>query len=150
PPLSSSTARAIETHVFPAEQRLWWRNADLEKSSPRALIASLQQQPKLRFLRLIQRADDFSALVGLAARPEVERNARGTDGVSLLWDVCQVPDFRKLMLDDHASLLAEIFLQLTGPRGRLEEDWLRERVERIDDVDGDIDALLMRMAFIRT
>jgi ATP-dependent RNA helicase SUPV3L1/SUV3 len=150
PPLSSATSRAIETHVFPSEQRVWWRNSDLDKTSARALVASLQQQPKHRFLRLVQRADDFSALVGLVSRPEVEQRARGAEAVALLWDVCQIPDFRKLMLDDHTSLLADIYLQLAGPSGRLDEKWIGERVERVDDVDGDIDALLMRMAFIRT
>jgi ATP-dependent RNA helicase SUPV3L1/SUV3 len=150
PPLSSSTTRAIEMHVFPAEQRLWWRNADLDKSSARALVASLQQQPRQPFLRLVQRADDFSALTGLVARPEIEQRARGSEAVGLLWDVCQIPDFRKLMLDDHTSLLADIYLQLAGPTGRLDESWINERVGRVDDVDGDIDALLMRMAFIRT
>jgi ATP-dependent RNA helicase SUPV3L1/SUV3 len=150
PPLSSSTTRAIEMHTFPAEQRLWWRNADLDKTSARALVASLQQQPKQPFLRLVQRADDFSALTGLVSRPEIEQRARGSEAVGLLWDVCQIPDFRKLMLDDHTSLLADIFLQLAGPTGRLDETWIDERVGRVDDVDGDIDALLMRMAFIRT
>jgi ATP-dependent RNA helicase SUPV3L1/SUV3 len=150
PPLSSPTSRAIESHLFPAEQRLWWRSADLDKSSARALVASLQQQPKQRFLRLVQRADDFSALVGLVSRPDVEQRARGSEAVALLWDVCQIPDFRKLMLDDHTSLLSDIFLQLAGPSGRLDEGWMGERVDRVDDVDGDIDALLMRMAFIRT
>jgi ATP-dependent RNA helicase SUPV3L1/SUV3 len=150
PPLSSATSRAIEMHTFPVEQRLWWRNADLDKSSARALVASLPQQPKRSYLRLVQRVDDFSALVGLVARPEIEQRARGSEAVGLLWDVCQIPDFRKLMLDDHTSMLADIFLQLAGPTGRLDERWINERVGRVDDVDGDIDALLMRMAFIRT
>jgi ATP-dependent RNA helicase SUPV3L1/SUV3 len=64
--------------------------------------------------------------------------------------VCQIPDFRKLMLDDHSDLLADIFLQLSGTLGRLDEDWISEHIRRIDDVEGDIDALLMRMAFVRT
>ena len=84
------------------------------------------------------------------SRPDVEQRARGSEAVGLLWDVCQIPDFRKLMLDDHTSLLSEIFLQLAGPSGRIDESWIGERVDRVDDTDGDIDALLMRMAFIRT
>jgi ATP-dependent RNA helicase SUPV3L1/SUV3 len=68
----------------------------------------------------------------------------------LLWQVCQIPDFRQLQLDDHFKLLRAVFLQLTGPRGRLEKDWIARHLERLSELQGDIDTLLARMAFIRT
>jgi len=43
-----------------------------------------------------------------------------------------------------------VFLQLTGPRGRLEKDWIARHLERLSELQGDIDTLLARMAFIRT
>ena len=47
--------------------------------------------------------------------------------VRLLWDVCQIPDFRKIMPDHHAAFLRQVFLHLTGEDGRLPEDWCGRR-----------------------
>ena len=67
----------------------------------------------------------------------------------LLWDVCQVPDFRKVMSDQHAKLLAQIFPYLEGG-GRLPADWVEGHVNRLDRIDGDIDTLVARIAHVRT
>src|SRR6185369_10925175 len=47
-------------------------------------------------------------------------------------------------------LLAEVFLQLTGPRGVLDPDWMARRVDETSDPGGDLDTLLTRIASIRT
>jgi ATP-dependent RNA helicase SUPV3L1/SUV3 len=70
--------------------------------------------------------------------------------VELLWDVCQIPDYRQLTLDVHIRLLQSLFAQLARPSGWLDPDWVRRHVERLDNPAGDIDTLTMRMAFIRT
>ena len=101
-------------------------------------------------LTLVRRAEDFESLLQLAAREDVRAIARGRGAVELLWAVCQIPDFRKLLLDGHVNLLAEIFRQLCAGAGRLEPEWMRERIDRIDDVDGGIDTLMTRIAFVRT
>jgi ATP-dependent RNA helicase SUPV3L1/SUV3 len=46
--------------------------------------------------------------------------------------------------------LQEIFGQLSSARGRLDPDWMRQRIRQLDDVDGDIDTLMNRIAFVRT
>src|SRR6185503_4266610 len=58
--------------------------------------------------------------------------------------------FRRLLLESHVALLAEIFAQLSRPAGVLDEDWMAARVAEIDDERGDIDTLLARIASIRT
>ena len=35
----------------------------------------------------------------------------------MLWAVCRVPDYRKLLVDAHSQLLTRLYLQLTGPQG---------------------------------
>ncbi len=150
PPLPGSVARAIERHRFCSERKIQWRNDDLDVTSVDALVASLRRKPFARCLTLVQRAVDEDALVELAANPEIAQRARGVEATKLLWEVCSIPDFRQLLLDDHVGLLREIFLQLSGPRGRLDADWMDQRITRIDDVEGDLDTLLARMAFIRT
>ena len=55
----------------------------------------------------------LSALVArLAAMDDMRARAQGTEAVSLLWQVCQIPDFRKLLEESHVRLLQEIFEQL--------------------------------------
>ncbi len=148
-PLPPPVASALEKHRFPEVRQLFWRNADLDMSSVDALIASLEHRPERAQLRVAGRADDHAALAVLAARPGVRELAQGPEAVALLWDVCRIPDFRKLTLDYHVGLLAELFEQLAARR-RIDPEFMRRRIERIDDVEGDIETLLARMAFIRT
>ena len=149
-PLDPRVARAIEQHRFAPEQRLYYRNSDLDVSSLDALAASLKRPPPDRCLVPIDTAEDAVALASLSARPDIRERATAPSRVELLWNVCRVPDFQQLMLGQHIELLAEIYLQLTGSAGRLDEDWMARRIARIDQPSGDIDMLLARLAFIRT
>ena len=150
PPLSDDVVFALENHQFPVIRRIVWRNSDLDLSSVDALLASLRQKPRLGCLRLVDRAEDYDALVQLVAMPEVRTRAQDPERVELLWTVCQIPDFRQLLMESHVRLLAELFLQLSGPRAAIHTDWMASRIQRIDDVNGDIDTLMTRIAFIRT
>src|SRR5690606_21918108 len=73
----------------------------------------------------------------------------GPAGTRLLWDVCQIPDFRKVTLAEHASLCVRI-LRFLQEGGGIPTDWLARQIERIDRTEGDIDALSKRLAYIRT
>jgi ATP-dependent RNA helicase SUPV3L1/SUV3 len=150
PELTPRIAGAIENHRFSPVERLVWRNTQLDTSSIEALIASLTRRPEHTLLRLVETAEDFSALQALAARPEIRSRAQGSEAVALLWEVCQIPDFRKLLEDSHVRLLGEIYLQLSGPGERIDRAWMDGHIARLDDVRGDIDILMRRIAFIRT
>jgi ATP-dependent RNA helicase SUPV3L1/SUV3 len=82
--------------------------------------------------------------------PEIAALAHGHDAVSLLWEVCRIPDFRKTMVDQHVRLLAAIYCHLMGPASLLPEAWVGRMVDRLDRSDGDIDTLATRIAHIRT
>jgi ATP-dependent RNA helicase SUPV3L1/SUV3 len=129
---------------------VFWRNTDLDLRSLDGLTASLARRPPHACLELVTDAEDTRALARLAADPEIAARCRSAPNVALLWQVCQIPDYRQLQLDDHWKLLRAVFLQLTGPRGRLEKDWIARHLERLSELQGDIDTLLARMAFIRT
>lgn len=148
--LAPRVVRAIEDHRFPTARRVMWRNRELDFASLDALIASLYRRPLRRGLRLATRGADRDALCRLALDAGVRDRAGGEPGVRLLWDVCQIPDYRQLVPEDHAQLLGDVFRQLTGPAGRLGADWLAERIDRLDRTGGAVDDLLARLAFIRT
>ena len=148
--LGDETAAAIEAHHFPPVRRVRWRNADLDRSSLDALLGSLGKRPRHACLLFHGEAEDAAALSRLAQDPEVRARARGEESVTLLWEVCKIPDFRRLLFESHVALLAEIFAMLTGPRGVIDSDYVAERVREIDDGAGDIDTLVARMAAVRT
>jgi len=149
PPLAHSIVQQIEQHRFAPIERLVWRSSDLEFTSIDALMASLRQRPTRPELRLVERADDADALAELALMPEIREAAEGADMVALLWDVCRIPDFRKLLEGSHLRLLSAIFLQLAR-RGKLEPEWMDRRIRGLDDDEGDIEALMSRISFVRT
>jgi ATP-dependent RNA helicase SUPV3L1/SUV3 len=150
PALAPATVRALERHRFPTDERVLWRSRDLDFASPPALIASLRRRPPQPYLVLKDDADDFRALESLARDPEVIERARGPERVALLWEVCQIPDFRQLALDDHFQLCRAVFLQLSTARGKIETDWIAAQLQRLDDVQADLETLLARMSAVRT
>lgn len=147
--LADDIAFSVENHRFAPVRQAMWRNADLDMSSIAALLTSLGARPRRPGLHLVHGAADQAVLEILAERDDVKARTRTRPGVELLWDVCRIPDFRKLLAEHHAVLLAEIFVQLSD-RQRLDPDFMDERIERLEDTTGDIDDLMMRMDFIRT
>lgn len=146
--LNVDTVRAIEGHDFPPVRRLVWRSSDLDFSSADALITSLARpSPDPRFVR-VEQSDDFDILRSLTGRREIRERASAERELRLLWEVCQVPDYRKLMLVRHLGLLAEVFAQLVD-HGRIDADWIEGNVRRIDRLDGEVDTLTARLSAIR-
>jgi ATP-dependent RNA helicase SUPV3L1/SUV3 len=127
-----------------------WRNSDLDFRDVEALVASLRVRPHHGALRLVAQADDYDALLQLSRRDDVRALARSPELVEQLWEVCRVPDFRKLALGHHVQLLATIFAQVAGPHGAIDRQWLAAKMASLGDTDGDIATLMQRIAFIRT
>ncbi len=148
-PLEPEVVEAIENHRFRPLSRLQWRSSVLDFASPEALVASLEAPADHPDLQRAREADDLATLKELAGIPEVRERLKGVAGTRLLWDVCQVPDFRKVTLAEHASLCVRILRFLQGGGG-IPTDWLARQIARIDRTDGDIDALSKRLAYIRT
>jgi ATP-dependent RNA helicase SUPV3L1/SUV3 len=148
-PPPDEVIEAIEEHRFLPVRKLMWRNAVLDFGTPERLIGSLEAQTDNPWLSRARDADDLTALKTLAAMHEVRASAGTPQHVRLLWDVCRIPDFRGISEQEHAGLVARIFgfLRDGGP---VPDDWLARNVARIDRVDGDIDAISKRLAYIRT
>lgn len=148
--LSPRVVDALEHHRFAPLHRLVWRNSTLDFSSVENLLEALRTRPRRRSLRLVDQADDYEALTRLVRIEEVRALARTEAAIELLWEVCRIPDYRKLLVDSHVQLLAAIFQQLCGPAQQIDEDWMAGRIKRLDDTEGDIDTLMSRIAFTRT
>ncbi|MEM9725247.1 MAG: helicase-related protein [Pseudomonadota bacterium] len=150
PPLDPDLVTAIEEHRFPSVGRLQWRSAVLEYATPESLLRSLERDPGSDHLSRAREADDVAALRVLMRDETVRSRAKGRPAVRLLWDVCQVPDFRKTLPAEHAALLGQLYAFLSEDGGAIPEEWIAAQCDRLDRVDGDIDALSKRLAYIRT
>ncbi|WP_376874228.1 helicase-related protein [Albirhodobacter sp. R86504] len=148
-PLIPEVVEAVENHRFAPIQRLQWRNPRLEFGTVARLIASLEDSPSHELLTKGREADDLIALKTLSEYPEIADRLHHPADVKLLWDVCRIPDFRSISGAEHATLLSRIFGFLQSGKG-VPTEWLSGQIARIDKVQGDIDALSKRLAFIRT
>ena len=148
-PFEPALVQAIEDHRFAPVRRAYWRNADLAFDSLSALLDSLATPPPLPGLRRTQDADDHRTLLTLARDPAVAATLTGADQVRLLWEACQIPDFRKTMAENHVGLVRRIYLSLADS-ARLPQDWVARSVERLESSEGDIDTLTARISHVRT
>ena len=69
--------------------------------------------------------------------------------VERLWEVCQIPDYRKISPAAHAELVVTLYGFLMR-EGRISDDWFARQIAQADRTDGDIDTLSTRIAHIRT
>ncbi|HXR95601.1 MAG TPA: helicase-related protein [Rhizomicrobium sp.] len=149
-PFDEDMVNRIESHRYDAIKVLQWRNAKLEFQSLPALLESLDAPPPERGLARARPASDAIALHHLAREAEVLALATSRDRVRRLWDVCQLPDFRKLSVDDHARMVRTLFLFLMSQQGRIPDDWMARQIARLDVAEGDVATLSGRLAQIRT
>ena len=80
---------------------------------------------------------------------EIRALATSRRAVERLWDVCQVPDYRKISPATHAELATTLYGFLMR-EGTVPTDWFARQVAEADRADGDIDTLSNRIAHIRT
>jgi ATP-dependent RNA helicase SUPV3L1/SUV3 len=152
-PFDNELVSRIESHRYDPVKVLQWRNDRLDFQSIAALLESLEAPPPAingsgRGLVRARPASDAVALAHLAREDDVQAIATSREMVRLLWDVCQLPDFRKLSADDHARLVKTIFLFRS--QGAIPNDWMARQIARLDVAEGDVATLSGRLAQIRT
>lgn len=148
-PFDDETVKALETHKFDPVRVLQWRNPRLDFRSLDALRRSLEIAPNEDGLTRAPPADDLTALEFAARQPEIRDLATSANRVELLWDVCLVPDYRKIAPANHAELITTIYEFLIR-HGAIPDDWFAKQIAQADRREGDIDTLSNRIAHIRT
>jgi ATP-dependent RNA helicase SUPV3L1/SUV3 len=149
-PFSADVIERLETHTFDTVKSLQWRSRDLDFGSLERLRDSLRQTPREGRLSRARMADDTIALESVSRDPEVAAMAIAPAAVGRLWEVCQVPDYRKISAQNHAELVATLYKFLMTGEERIPVDWFANQVAFADRTDGDIDTLANRIAHIRT
>jgi ATP-dependent RNA helicase SUPV3L1/SUV3 len=149
PPFDAETVEALENHTFDPVRVLQWRNSDLNFSSLAKLQESLADQPREHGLIRAPFGEDVLALEHVAREDDIRSFARSPAAVQRLWDVCQVPDYRKVSPAGHGDLVGQLYRFLMKD-GAVPADWFSRQVALLDRTDGDIDTLSNRIAQVRT
>ncbi|MGC1780504.1 MAG: helicase-related protein [Xanthobacteraceae bacterium] len=149
PPFEPELVQALESHTFEPVKMVQWRNSDLDFSSVGALQATLAAAPTESPLARAPVAEDILVLDHAARDDNVRALTRTAADVERLWEVCQLPDYRKIAPANHAELVVTVygFLQRDG---KIKDDWFAHQAALADRTDGDIDTLSTRIAHIRT
>lgn len=148
-PFPDDLVQQLETHAFQPLKTIQWRNPAHDFSSVFALLHSLDQAPREPGLSRAPPADDQTSLEHAARDPRIVRLADTPERVELLFDVCKVPDYRRIAPANHAELVTTLFSFIVE-RQHIPADWFQRQVKEADRTDGDIDTLAQRIAHIRT
>ncbi|EJF91783.1 helicase-related protein [Bartonella tamiae] len=149
PPLEEDLVERIEAHHFHPVKVMQWRNAHYDFSSIDALKRSLDMAAPLEGLVKALPSVDVQALDFLTHDYDILRLAQSRERIALLWDVCALPDYRKIAPAQHADIIATIYHDLVK-KGAVNENYMAEQISRADRIDGNIDTLSHRIAQIRT
>jgi ATP-dependent RNA helicase SUPV3L1/SUV3 len=148
-PFEPELVQALESHAFEPVRMLQWRNSNLDFSSIGALQASLAMNPDEEGLTRAPVGEDILVLDHASRDEDVRALARDRKSVERLWEVCQVPDYRKIAPATHAELAVTLYGFLSR-EGNIPDDWFARQVAEADRTDGDIDTLSNRIAHVRT
>jgi len=144
---SDEEVSAIEEHRFRRLDFVHWRNAELTFTDVRSLIASLERKSDDPLLHPAPEAIDLAVLKLIAEDPAVAAK-RGVHA-RRLWAACGLPDFRKVGPMHHARMVRRVFSYICDG-GHIPHEWFAAEVARLDNVNGDIEALADRLAGVRS
>lgn len=149
-PFEPDLVDRMESHSFDQVGVLQWRNRKLDFQTIERLKDSLRESPDHRRLTRARMVDDVIALENVSNDPGVRDMAQGPAAVALLWEMCQIPDYRKISAASHAELVATLYRYVMSETGKIPADWFANQVALADRTDGDLDTLSSRLAQIRT
>src|ERR671921_1015926 len=89
--------------------------------------------------------EDVAALEVLARDDDIQAFARSKAAVERLWQICQVPDYRKVSPQTHADLVGQLYRFLMKD-GAVPAEWFSRHLSAMDRTDGDIETQFKRLA----
>ena len=148
--LDANLVSAIENHKFLEIDNIKWRNSNLDFSSIKSILDSLSMKPKLPFLKLAKAGEDQQTLEFIYDNQLLNYRSLSIDELRLLWDLCQIPDYRQTGIENHTKIALKIFRDITESNGYIDPEWFENEVNGCAKFQGDIDSLSNKISFIRT
>jgi len=142
--------QSIENHQFENIKKIYWRNSNINFDTIESVINSFKKLPTNNIFIHKKNAEDEINFRSLSKDPNIIPYLNNSISISLLWNVCRIPDFQKIFNDSYIELLKNIFLTLINNDNILDEKWLQKRILILENYDGGIEELSIKIANIRT
>ncbi len=139
----------IENHKFENINSIYWRNSELNFSSPNNLIKSLDEKPKKEWLRRISECEDEKTLKYLINSESGIKKEDKEKNLKLLWECCQIPDFVKKSYGKHFEIVKKVFEFLTQKKSLIPNFYIKEQLKPLDKLEGNVDSISNRIANVR-
>jgi len=146
--LNSDEIEKIEKHQLPDTKMIYWRNSELDFSSPEKLISSLELKPEKR--NLLRTNDSLDESVLRFFLKKGANNIIYHKNLELLWECCQIPDFEKKAYGQHINVVDKVFQFLTTRKKRIPSTFMKEQLKGLDKDHGNVDLLSHRLSNVRT
>ena len=146
--LNSDEIEKIEKHQLPDTKMIYWRNSNLDFSSPEKLIASLEEKPKKK--NLLKTNDSLDESVLRFFLKKGANNIIYHKNLDLLWECCQIPDFEKKAYGQHINIIDKVFQFLTTRKKRIPSSFMKDQLKGLEKDHGNVDLLSHRLSNVRT
>ena len=148
--ITSEEVDLLEKHKFEEIKMLFWRNSNLNFNNALSLIKSLDERPNKNWLRKIHECEDEKVLKYFLKDMHFHNINNDKETLELLWECCQIPDFVKKTYGNHIEVVSKIFAFLNGKEGKINNDYMRLQLMKLDKLEGNVDSLSNRIANVRT
>ena len=149
-PLDPLTIKSIETHNYDQIQKIFWRNSNVDFNTVESVISSLKQFPIKNYFIHKKNAIDEINFKNLIDDNEIKNFLTNPYNIKLLWNICRIPDFEKIFNDNYLNFLKNIFLIIINNKSKIPEDWINDKILKLENYNGGIPELSMKISQIRT
>ncbi|SVB80583.1 uncharacterized protein METZ01_LOCUS233437, partial [marine metagenome] len=148
--INAEEVNLIENHKFEEIRTLFWRNSNLNFNSTSSLLKSLEERPNKDWLRRIQECEDEKVLKYFLKDFRDQKIIQNANGLKLLWECCQIPDFVKKNYGHHLEVVNKIFGFLNSKEGKITNNYIKQQLSLLNKLDGNVDSISNRIANVRT
>jgi ATP-dependent RNA helicase SUPV3L1/SUV3 len=146
--LNSDEIEKIEKHQLPHTKMIYWRNSNLNFSTPEKLISSLELKPNKK--NLIKTSDSLDESVLRFFLKKGANNIIYHKNLELLWECCQIPDFEKKAYGQHINIIDKVFQFLSMRSKRIPSKFMKDQLKGLEKDHGNVDLLSHRLSNVRT
>ncbi len=148
--INAEEIELLENHKFEDINTIYWRNSNLNFNNGSALIKSLEERPNKGWLKRINECEDEKVLKHILKDSENLNIFNNESELKLLWECCQIPDFVKKNYGQHLEVVGKVFNFLRDKPGKITNNYMKQQLSSLDNLDGNVDSISNRIANVRT
>tara|TARA_X000000950_G_scaffold89915_1_gene113209 strand:+ start:29825 stop:32200 length:2376 start_codon:yes stop_codon:yes gene_type:complete len=139
----------VEEYKFNPIEKIFWRNSSLNFQSISELIKSIKKKPEKSIFILKKDGHDHMNLNILVQNHDVKKKVNCQKDLKLLWEICGIPDYTKILDEFHSKLLIKISEYMLSSSGYIPSKWFEAQFKQIEKFTDKIENINMKIAQIR-